>query len=112
MHLWWVVLACAVDGATAILLAVAGVALMGVTGHGVLQAAARSEFAIGMLLGGLAWALFLAAALFLGHACWCWQRLRRLGPRHVPKAGEIILLLFAPLGAAVGAVAIALRLLN
>lgn len=112
MHLRWVVFACALDGAAAILLAIAGVALTGVTGHGIPQAAARSEFAIGMLLGSLALVLFLLAAVFVGHALWCYRRLQRLGPRHFPNAGEVAFLLLVPLVAAAMSVAIALRLLD
>lgn len=112
MHRRIVVFACTVDAAVVILLALAGVTLMVATRNGVSQAIERSEFAVGMLLGGVALLALMLAALFLVHGYWCWRRLQRLGPRHSPRCGEIAMLLLAPLIAVATAIAIFLRLLG
>ena len=110
MHRRIVVLACAVDAGFALLLVLAS--MMMLTSSRVSRASDRSEFVVGMLLTGVGASGLLLAALFIAHAYWCWHRLRKLGPRHRPRFGEFVMLLFAPLAAAVTATVIALRLVG
>jgi amino acid transporter len=105
-------LVCAVDTVLVIVLAIAAAALMGAVSHGLPHAAAESEFAAGMMLGGLALLAMVLAVGFALHGYWCWRRIRKYAPRQFPRWGEIVLLLFAPITALIVVAAVALWLLK
>lgn len=94
-----VVAACAIDVLAAVLLLLAGLALLVFTATGLSQAAAPGSFAGAMLVGSFGALVILLAAGFALHAWWCRRLLRPPSAARALRWPSVIVLAIGPIAA-------------
>jgi hypothetical protein len=99
---WIMALAGMLDGVLSFGLVIAGIWIVRMSATGMESADHREEFAVGMIVGGLAWVAWLAAAILAGLAFACWRVYLKVGRSGQWRLIDILTLLLALIAASVG----------